>query len=170
MINANAIALEAMAKAEAKIPPQPRRQGPPPPPQHCQVDPYAGNTVYSGAVKVVALEDFKETKAKPGDNQWSSWRGYLDSISLERVEKPLKRFMAMFQMPPPPTPPPRGHVDPNNTLANLTARASEAEARVANRARIKALGKGGVYRAATGTWEEFKDAQVKEGPPVDDEA
>ena len=93
------------------------------------------------------------------------------------VMKPLKRFMAMFKAPPPPTPLPRGHVDPNNTLANLTARAKEAEARAkeaeakeANRARIKALGTGGVYRAATGTWEEFKDAVVEEGPPVDDEA
>ena len=37
MINANAVALEAMAKAEVEIPPQPRRQGPPPPPNMAQL-------------------------------------------------------------------------------------------------------------------------------------
>lgn len=67
-------------------------------------------------------------------------------------------------------PPPRGRVDPHNVAGAGIAREKAAQAKEANRARITALGKGGVYRAATGEWEEFKDAVVKEGPPVDDKA
>ena len=77
MIAANDIALKALAKAEVKIPPQPRRQGPPPPPQHGTVDPYAGNTVCSGAVRGARpgmgvyraragqWEEFKDAQVKP---------------------------------------------------------------------------------------------------------
>ena len=39
-----------------------------------------------------------------------------------------------------------------------------------NIANMPFIHKGGVYRAATGTWEEFGDTQVKEGPPLEDEA
>lgn len=78
------------------------------------------------------------------------------------------------------TPPaPRGHVDLHNAPGAVIARAKEAKAKEANRARMKEAKKKAnaenrpgmfVYRAKTDTWEDFKDVCVKERPPVDDEA
>ena len=66
---------------------------------------------------------------------------------------------------PPPTP--RGRVDPyQGQLVGSGASAPKAKVK----AHSDLVRKGGVYRAASGAWEEFADAQVKEGPPVDDEA
>ena len=122
-------------------------------------EPPGGRISASGAVKVVALEDFKETMAKPGDNQWSSWRGHLDSISSEFVEKPLKRFMAMFKAPETVIPyqdPTRGRMTPHDP--NCHNRKAIA---AANRAKRGVRFGMGVYRARAGQWEDFKDAQVK---------
>lgn len=66
--------------------------------------------------------------------------------------KLFKRFLAMFQATPPPTP--RGRVTPHDP--NVTGNgAMKAVARPIPKVRYR------VYRAATDTWEDFKDAQVK---------
>ena len=68
-------------------------------------------------------------------------------------------------------PPPRGRVGPHNVAAPPPV-AVKARELAAARERAKAGKRSGmiVYRAVAETWENFEDAQVKEGPPVDDEA
>ena len=65
----------------------------------------------------------------------------------------------------------RGRVDTHNVAAPPPV-AVKARELAAARERAKAGKRSGmiVYRAVAETWEEFKDAQVKEGPPLDDEA
>ena len=66
--------------------------------------------------------------------------------------KMFKRLLAMFQTTPPPTP--RGRVTPHDpdVIGNGAMKAVAAPIpKVTYR----------VYRAKTGTWEHFKDAQVK---------
>ena len=65
----------------------------------------------------------------------------------------------------------RGRVDTHNVAAPLPAGVKARELAAA-RERAKAGKRSGmiVYRAVAETWENFEDAQVKEGPPVDDEA
>lgn len=89
--------------------------------------------------------------------------------------KPLKRFMAMFKAPEiaPITPRPhgtvmrgtqRGRVDPYHPYVIAPGCLAPGEKVVRPKREIKprgdAPGKGGVYRAATGKWEDFTDAQV----------
>jgi hypothetical protein len=72
----------------------------------------------------------------------------------------LKRFLAMFdkQTDRPPEPPTqRGRVDPHNPDV-IGNGAFKARAKPIPKIKYR------VHRAATNTWEEFKDAQVKEGP------
>ena len=63
----------------------------------------------------------------------------------------------------------RGRVDTHNVAVPLPVTVKEL---AAARERAKAGKRSGmiVYRAVAETWENFEDAQVKEGPPVDDEA
>ncbi len=76
-------------------------------------------------------------------------------------------------------PPPRGHVDLSNASGVVVARQREATTKEANRAmkeeakkKANAENRPGmfVHRAKADTWEDFKDAKVKEEPPIDDEA
>ena len=63
----------------------------------------------------------------------------------------------------------RGRVDTHNVAAPLPVGVKEL---AAARERAKAGKRSGmiVYRAVAETWENFEDAQVKEGPPIEDEA
>ena len=66
--------------------------------------------------------------------------------------KMFKKFLAMFKRPPPPAV--RGRVTPNDP--NVTGNgAMRAVARPIPKVKYR------VHRAATNTWEDFKDAQVK---------
>ncbi len=71
--------------------------------------------------------------------------------------KILKRFLAMFVTPKPPVPV-RGRVDPSNRDV-IGNGAMKAKAKPVPKVKYR------VYRAASGTWEDFKDAQVK-GPQL----
>ena len=64
----------------------------------------------------------------------------------------FKRFMAMFETPIPPTP--RGRVMPHNPDV-IGNGAMKAKAKPIPHVKYR------VFRAATGTWEPFEDAQVK---------
>ena len=61
-------------------------------------------------------------------------------------------------------PPPRGRIDPYHPYVIAPGLLAPGEKVMRPKREIKprgdAPGKGGVYRAATGKWEDFKDAQV----------
>ena len=94
--------------------------------------------------------------------------------------KPFKRLMAMFQTPEPFGPRPhgtvmprtqRGRVDPYHPYVIAPGCLAPGEKVMPPKREIKprgdAPGKGGVYRAASGIWEDFTDTQVR---PEDDDA
>ena len=70
--------------------------------------------------------------------------------------KLFKRLLAMFQTPKPP--PLRGRVDPANRDV-IGNGAMKAKAKPLPKVKYR------VFRAKTGEWEDFKDAQVK-GPQL----
>ncbi len=66
--------------------------------------------------------------------------------------KMFKKFLAMFEKAPPPTP--RGRVTPHDPDV-IGNGAIKAVARPIPKVKYR------VHRAATNSWEEFKEAQVK---------
>ena len=85
--------------------------------------------------------------------------------------KPLKDFWNYRVLGKTP-PPARGRVDPHNpSVIAPGAETPKVRDRQTLRCKQELAGhKGAVYRAATGTWESFKDAKVKEALLIDDAA